>query len=238
MNYFYITGTSRGIGKAIAEKLLEDASNTVIGISRNQTIEHERYRHVVFDLNMIEAVQAYQFEQYDDADKIVLINNSGVLGDVNHIGKMSSQKMVQSYNVNLIAPAILINSFMSAYAENEAEKMIINISSGAARHTINSWSTYCSTKSGLEMFTQVLNGEIQEAERNNVKVFSIAPGIIDTEMQSEIRQVPDEQFSSKDKFVQLKQNNQLTSPEEVAEKMADVIAHPNKYPDVVMDFRD
>lgn len=88
------------------------------------------------------------------------------------------------------------------------------------------------------MFTQVLNGEIQEAERNNVKVFSIAPGIIDTEMQSEIRQVPDEQFSSKDKFVQLKQNNQLTSPEEVAEKMADVIAHPNKYPDVVMDFRD
>ncbi len=238
MNYFYITGTSRGIGKAIAEKLLEDASNTVIGISRNQTIEHERYRHVVFDLNMIEAVQAYQFEQYDDADKIVLINNSGVLGDVNHIGKMSSQKMVQSYNVNLIAPAILINSFMSAYAENKAEKMIINISSGAARHTINSWSTYCSTKSGLEMFTQVLNGEIQEAERNNVKVFSIAPGIIDTEMQSEIRQVPDEQFSSKDKFVQLKQNNQLTSPEEVAEKMADVIAHPNKYPDVVMDFRD
>ncbi|WP_462281638.1 SDR family NAD(P)-dependent oxidoreductase [Salinivirga cyanobacteriivorans] len=238
MNYFYITGTSRGIGKAIAEKLLEDESNIVIGISRRQTINHERYRHVVFDLNMIEAVQAYEFEQYNDADKVVLINNSGVLGDVNHIGKMSSQKMVQSYNVNLIAPAILINSFMDAYAGTKAEKMIINISSGAARHVVNSWSTYCSTKAGLEMFAQVLDGEIAEAGRNDFRVFSIAPGIIDTEMQSEIRQVPDEQFSSKDKFVELKKNNQLTSPQEVAENMADVIANPDNYPETIMDFRD
>jgi len=146
--------------------------------------------------------------------------------------------MVQSYNVNLIAPAILINSFMDSYADTKAEKMIINISSGAARHVVNSWSTYCSTKAGLEMFAQVLDGEIAEAGRNDFRVFSIAPGIIDTEMQSEIRQVPDEQFSSKDKFVELKKNNQLTSPQEVAENMADVIANPDNYPETIMDFRD
>lgn len=238
MNYFYITGTSRGIGKAIAEKLLKEPDNIVIGFSRRQTINHERYRHIVFDLNVIEAVQAYDFEQYDDAKKIVLINNSGLLGDVNHIGKMSSQKMVQSYNVNLLAPAILINSFMEAYADRKSDKMIINISSGAARHVVNSWSTYCSTKAGLEMFANVLDGEIKEANRKDVKVYSVAPGIVDTDMQEEIRNVPDERFSSKDKFVKLKQNNQLTSTIEVAEKMKDLIENPEKYPDVVMDFRD
>ncbi len=238
MNYYYITGTSRGIGKAIAEKLLKEEDNIVIGFSRSQTINHERYRHIVFDLNMIESVQAYQFQPYDDAKKIVLINNSGVLGEVNHIGKMGSHKIVESYNVNLIAPSILINSFMKAYADNGAEKMIINISSGAARHVVKSWSTYCATKAGLEMYARVLNEEIQEAGRKDVRVYSIAPGIIDTEMQSEIRSVPDENFTGKSKFVELKEKNQLVSPEEVAENMADVIANPEKYPNPIMDFRD
>jgi benzil reductase ((S)-benzoin forming) len=238
MNYYYITGTSRGIGKAIAELLLKDESNTVIGMARGRAITHERYRHVVMDMNMTEAVQAYQFEQYDDAEKIVLLNNSGVLGDVNHIGKMDSQKIVETFNVNLIAPTVLTNSFMKSYASNNAEKIIINISSGAASHTVNSWSTYCSSKAGLEMFAKVLEGELKEAENTKTKIFSIAPGIIDTEMQTEIRAVPDENFSNKSKFVSLKENNELTSPAEVADNLLDVITNPEKYPDVVMDFRN
>jgi benzil reductase ((S)-benzoin forming) len=238
MNYYYISGTSRGIGKAIAELLLKDEQNVVIGMSRGRSISHERYRHVVMDMNMIEAVQAYQFEQYDDAEKIVLINNSGVLGEVNHIGKMGSQKMVETFNVNLIAPTVLTNSFMKSYAGNNSEKIIINISSGAASHTVNSWSTYCSSKAGLEMFAKVLDGELQEAGNSKTKIFSIAPGIIDTEMQTEIRAVPDENFSNKSKFVSLKENNELTSPEEVANNLLDVIQNPEKYPNVIMDFRE
>lgn len=238
MNYYYITGTSRGIGKSIAELLLKDESNIVIGMSRNRSINHKRYRHIVMDMNMIEAVQAYQFEQYEDAEKIVLINNSGVLGEVNHIGKIGSQRMVEAFNVNLLSPTILINSFMKTHASNNAEKIIINISSGAASHTVNSWSTYCSSKAGLEMFARVLEGELEEAGNTKTKIFSIAPGIIDTEMQSEIRAVPDENFSNKKKFVSLKESNQLTSPEEVANNLLDVIQNPEKYPNVVMDFRD
>jgi benzil reductase ((S)-benzoin forming) len=238
MNYYYITGTSRGIGKATAEKLLDNENNTVIGIARSQSIQHSRYRHVVLDLNMLEAVQSYQFEQYPDAERIVLINNSGVLGDVNHIGKLDSQKIVSAYNINLIAPSILINSFVEAYKQSKAEKIIINISSGAARHVVKSWSTYCSTKAGLEMYAKVLSEELVEAGSKDIKVFSIAPGIIDTEMQTEIRSIPDENFSGKPKFVSLKENNELTSPEEVADNLVKVIEHPENYPEVVMDFRD
>lgn len=238
MNYYYISGTSRGIGKAIAQLLLKDENNIVIGMSRSRSIDHKRYLHIVMDMNMIEAVQAYQFEQYDDAEKIVLINNSGVLGDVNHIGEMGSQRMIETFNVNLIAPTVLTNSFMKSYADNNAEKIIINISSGAASHAINSWSTYCSSKAGLEMFAKVLDGELKEAGNTKTKIFSIAPGIIDTEMQTEIRAVPDENFSGKSKFVSLKENNQLTSPSELADNLFDVIQNPGKYPNSVMDFRE
>jgi benzil reductase ((S)-benzoin forming) len=238
MNYYYITGTSRGIGKATAEKILENENNIVIGISRSQSIQHPRYRHVVLDLNMLEAVQAYQFEQYTDAERIVLINNSGVLGDVKHIGKLDSQKIVSSFNINLISPSILINSFVAAYQETKAEKIIINISSGAASHVVKSWSTYCSTKAGLEMYAKVLSEELIEANNTDIKVFSIAPGIIDTEMQTEIRAIPDENFSGKSKFVSFKENNKLTSPAEVADNLEKVIDNPENFPEVVMDFRD
>ena len=88
------------------------------------------------------------------------------------------------------------------------------------------------------MFAKVLDGELQEAGNSKTKIFSIAPGIIDTEMQTEIRAVPDENFSNKSKFVSLKENNELTSPEEVANNLLDVIQNPEKYPNVVMDFRE
>lgn len=238
MNYYFITGTSRGIGKAIAEKLLNDENNMIFGLSRTQSIEHERYRHISIDFNDLEQMKNFQFEPFDSCDKVVLLNNSGVLGDVNYIGKLSSDKIIESYNVNLIAPVLLINKFVKQYSALSATKLVINISSGAAQHVIKSWSTYCSTKSGLEMFARVLNDEMNEVGRKDVKVFSIAPGVVDTQMQTEIRALPNENFSGKDRFVSLKKNNELFSVELVANKLYDVIQSPDDYPELLMDFRD
>lgn len=238
MNYYFITGTSRGIGKATAEKLLHDENCMVFGLSRTQSIEHEQYRHIAIDFNDLEQVKNFQFEPIDSGDKVVLLNNSGVLGDVNYIGKLSPDKIIESYNVNLIAPVLLINKFIKQYSILTATKLIINISSGAARHAIKSWSTYCSTKAGLEMFARVLKDEMNEVCNKNVKVFSIAPGVVDTQMQTEIRALPIENFSGKDRFVSLKENNELFSAELVAKNLYNVIHHPDNYPDLLMDFRD
>lgn len=238
MNYYFITGTSRGIGKAIAEKLLTDQNARVIGLSRTNSIKHERYKHIAIDLRDLEQVRNFVFDQIDDAHKIVLINNSGVLGHVNYVGQLSPEKIIEAYQVNLIAPVLLINAFLKKIKTTDASKIIINISSGAARHVINSWSTYCSTKAGLEMFARVVESELTELDNRSIKIFSIAPGVVDTQMQTEIRALPDANFSGKSRFVSLKENNELFNVELVAAKLYEVIHNPENFPDLLMDFRE
>ena len=91
MNYYYITGTSRGIGKALALLLLQENNNYVIGLSRTNTIEHERYEHIDFDLSNFEQVANYGFIDILDAEKVILINNAGMIGDVKHAGNIDNK---------------------------------------------------------------------------------------------------------------------------------------------------
>jgi benzil reductase ((S)-benzoin forming) len=237
MNYYYITGTSRGIGKAIVDELLKKETNFVYGISRNNNTEHKNYKHINMDLNELEKVKEFSFGNHPDAEKIVLINNAGILGHVTQVGKLYTNKIINSYNINLVSPSILINSFINQYQSHPAEKIIVNTSSGAARHTIPSWSTYCATKGGLEMFARVIEDEQQDFE-NPVKIFSIAPGVVDTEMQDEIREVEPENFRNLDRFVKLKKEGLLADPKEVGKKFVEIMEHPENYPESVMDLRD
>jgi benzil reductase ((S)-benzoin forming) len=71
LNYYYITGTSRGIGKAFAEYLLEDPSNYVIGMSRQKTIDHPNYRHFFLDLTDMNAVANFKFELHSHPQKYI-----------------------------------------------------------------------------------------------------------------------------------------------------------------------
>jgi benzil reductase ((S)-benzoin forming) len=237
MNYFYITGTSRGIGKAITQVLLKEENNFVYGLSRHNTLEHNNYQYITLDLNQPDQTREFSFGDHPDAEKIVLVNNAGILGHVTPVGGLYTDKIIRSYQINLVSPSILINNFLGKYKDHPADRMIINISSGAASHTIPSWSTYCATKAGLEMFARVITDEQQDVDRP-VKVFSIAPGIVDTEMQDEIREVEPENFRDLDRFVQLKKDGLLTSPEEVAQKIADIVNHPQNYPKRIMDLRE
>ena len=237
MKYYYITGTSRGIGRAIAETLLERENTFVYGISRNDSIQHKNYQHISLDLNDLDRVKEFTFGDHPDAEKIVLINNAGILGHVNQVGNLYTEKVINSYTINLISPSILINQFLNQYQEHKAERMIMNTSSGAAQHTIPSWSTYCATKAGLEMFARVVEDEQQDFD-NPVKVYSIAPGVVDTEMQDEIREVDPENFRELDRFVKLKKDGQLVNPKDVGKKFVDIMEHPENYPKSIMDLRD
>ena len=84
MHYYIITGSSRGLGKALAEALLQQPDTTVIGVCRHATIQHERYHHQPLDLSDMLAVQNNLhkvFPAFPDAASITLINNAGVLGE-------------------------------------------------------------------------------------------------------------------------------------------------------------
>lgn len=239
MNYIFITGTSSGIGKALAERFLQDENNIVTGISRRSTLEHERYRHIKADLADLKILENFSFENYDNAESYTLINNAGVLGELGHIGTLQPNDLIQGYKVNMIAPAVLMNSFMKQYSDFRGKKVILNTSSGAARHTVPSWGMYCSTKAGVDMLSQVIHNEQEEAKPEHpFYVFSVAPGIIDTPMQEQIRATSKSVFQNVDRFINLWKNNELVPPKKVAENFEKIVKHPKHYSEVAIDLRE
>lgn len=237
MHYYYITGTSRGIGKALAETLLQTPTSYVIGISRTQSIQHERYEHLQTDLSNLSAIQQLQFIPLPDATSITLVNNSGVLGQTKHVGKLPANDIATTFTVNSIAPSILMNAFIAAYQNDEKTKTILNISSGAGRHTIEAWSSYCASKAALDMFSEVANQEQQTFQQHPIRVFSVAPGIVDTSMQTEIRQTSSADFSEVQRFVDYKKNGELSDPSHTATLLLKVLKAPENYSEVKLDVR-
>lgn len=241
MKYFFVTGSSRGLGQALVKILLKDPENRVTGISRTNTINHPNFSFFKLDLSDIQLVKQSVhgiFKGLDKAEKIVLINNAAVLGHVGHVGKVPSDTFEYVYNVNLIAPAILTNEFISTYLNcTECHKLIVNVSSGAAKKPTDGWSGYCSSKAALDMFTEVVAVEKQK-DKNNLKIISVAPGIVDTDMQSEIRHADKRDFSRVDEFIEYKKENMLMSPEKVAEKYMRIINHEEQFPERVISVRD
>ena len=237
MNYFFITGSSKGLGKSLTELLLQDENNTVYGIARSSSIENSRYIHSKVDLSQLNEVTAYAFPALENVEKIVLVNNAGMVGDVKHVGNIDTQQIIDCYNLNLIAPAILTNNFIAAYSSFGSEKLVLNISSGAGRTPIDGWDVYCSTKAGMDMFSQVLNEEIK-IDNTNVKVLSLAPGIIDTDMQVAIRAADQTAFSNIENFIAYKKDGDLTQPKVTAQQVFQFIKNPEIATDVLCSVRD
>lgn len=239
MNYFYITGTSKGLGKALCEKLLLEQNNFVFGISRTHTVNHKNYKHISLDLNNIKDIESFDFEDYKDAEKIILINNAGIIGEIKKVGTRSTSDIISTYNINTIAPSILMNKFIAQFQKAGFEKIILNISSGAGRHTVESWATYCASKAALDMYSQVIFDEQKHFNKEKaVKVYSIAPGIIDTPMQDEIRKAKVSDFPIVENFINYKNSGALSSAEEVSEKLIKFISNIKKYKTVIYDVRE
>ncbi|MCB0402051.1 MAG: SDR family NAD(P)-dependent oxidoreductase [Flavobacteriales bacterium] len=237
MNYYFITGSSKGLGKALVELLLEDEGHVVFGAARSQSVQHPRYHHQQLDLADLDQVTGYRFPELPDAETVVLVNNAGIVGDVKHAGNIDNEQIITCYNTNLIAPAILCNNFIKTYGGSSAKKLIINISSGAGRHPIDGWNVYCSTKAGLDMFSRVVHEE-SRIDRSDLIILSLAPGIIDTGMQSEIRSADQTDFSGLEKFVAYKANGDLAAPELTAKQVLRFIREPQLAAEVLCSVRD
>ncbi len=239
MKYFFITGTSRGTGKALAETLLTKNNIKIIGISRNCTISNSNYEHFYLDLSKTAEVSNFNFPEINNAEEIVLINNAGVMSEIKRIGQQKSENIINDYNVNIVSPSILTNNFIKKYQDYTNKRSVLNISSGAGRHTVDAWSVYCASKSALDMFSENINAEQSFfPKKNRIKIFSVAPGVIETSMQEQIRNTSEKDFSEVKKFLNLKNEGQLSSPEQTAEKLLYIIKNRDNFTEVILDVRN
>ncbi|PSL50991.1 benzil reductase ((S)-benzoin forming) [Salsuginibacillus halophilus] len=237
MKHVIVTGASRGIGAAVTQAAAGE--NTIIhAISRSQNdIAWEKARtqgaeviHYSCDLTNAESADKTLADIFHthlpaSGDTWVLINNAGMVSPVAPAGQAESNEIQHSLRVNVEAPLLLANRFTQALQAVDAFKMVINVSSGAGKQPITSWSSYCAAKAAVDMYTKTAGLEQKENE-HPVYFTAFAPGIVDTDMQSHIRSHSEDTFAHVDQFRAYKENNQLLAPETVAKALLRLIESP------------
>lgn len=220
-NIVIITGGSKGIGKALAEKYSKE-DYKVFSLSRT-IVDIQNVTQIPVDLsNIKEAKNAFEM-LLDEIKKlkfqsVTLINNAGRLGNITNLENLKAEDIHKSVVLNTTIPLILSSLFIKEFSIFNCRKQIINISSGAANKPYAGWSVYCSSKAALDMLTLSI-AEEQQNIKNRVTCSGIRPGVVDTNMQSQIRATNRSDFKNVQRFIDLKENNELYTPEFVAERI-------------------
>ncbi|MBU2541478.1 MAG: SDR family NAD(P)-dependent oxidoreductase [Candidatus Omnitrophica bacterium] len=227
MKIFIITGVSKGLGNALARELSGKDSFLFLIARRDVKSLIKKIkgsggdaRGLICDLARLKQLERLMDRvflkiKFKKISSITLINNAGIINPIAFAGSFLTKSAIMNLNVNCIAPLILSHLFIKKMRKFKAKKIIVNISSGAARKPFEGWSLYCSAKSAVEMFTKVVTNE-QARYKNGVRIFSVDPGAIDTNMQFQIRNKSRKDFPCVKKFIDLKKTKALKTPEAVA----------------------
>lgn len=190
-----ITGASRGFGKGIAELFVRAGAMVVLTARSEEqlAVEAERLRALggtvltvpadVSDPEQVEAVIDQTIGTYQRID--MLINNAGVIWPVEELTETDPDEWVYNIHVNLIGPFYATYCVLPAMLA-QGYGRIVNISSGLSRTALAGLSAYGTAKAGLDHFTRILALEVAAG---GVMVNALHPGVIDTEMQADLRSV-------------------------------------------------
>jgi len=241
MDLYMVTGASRGLGLALVRELGGESAFRVLALSRRGLpAETLVWREARADLGTDDGqriaadaiVAALGAERWSRA---VLINNAATLEPLGVLGRVEMRAVQQAVAANLTAPMVLTNAFLTHSADVPI-RTVVNISSGSGRRPISGSGTYCATKAGLDMISRVLALEA-EAAGANVRITSLAPGIIDTDMQVAARTASETDLPSVGMFRNFKAENLLKTPAEVAARIIE-LERSGKLPAGIADIRE
>jgi NAD(P)-dependent dehydrogenase (short-subunit alcohol dehydrogenase family) len=245
---FILTGASRGLGLAMAEQLLAPEVRLLTLARQPGTELAARAQAAGCALTQLACdlaepvVAATQLEAWlaqQDGGSFVratLINNAGAIGVVGPIEQDDAGQVARLMRVNLEAPMLLARAFLAATAAWPGTRRVLNVSSGAGRRAIAGWSVYCAAKAGLDHFTRVLAAD-EALKPRGARVCSLAPGVIDTGMQAQLRAADGAGFPDQSLFHELKRSGQLASPADAAARVLAFLARPDFGTEPVADVR-
>ncbi len=209
-----ITGTSRGIGKSIAEKLLGEG-HEVIGTSRSANhnfTQNKNYRHLACDLADTEEVERLKKVFNSEQAPEVLINNAGMFEAIDF--ENSDEDWLANWDktlqVNLRSAALITKWAINSWKETGIEGRIINISSRAGyRGDTQDYASYAASKAGLVAFTKSIARSFGQF---GITAYTIAPGFVDTDMARDSIEVYGADYLTKDLAL-----DSIAPPEQIAE---------------------
>ena len=221
---FLVTGASRGLGEAIVRQL-QSLGHKVLACARSS----ERLREL-WDQESNVVWKACDLADPKEAERLVdlvmkkfgkldgVVNNAGTIQPISLLEQSPPDQWAEAITVNLTAPSLLMRAALPHLRKSRGR--VVNISSGAAVKVVQGLSAYCAFKARLLHLTQVAAAECPE-----VAFFSLRPGVIDTQMQTEIRDSSGMTDTDLEKFKGLKASNDLEPPEVPARSAVWLLLH-------------
>ena len=241
MKLYIITGASRGLGAALAEALIDPQHRLIcmarskaplVALRQRAKAQGCRVAALAVDLGDTKKAAAALQKALAGIDpatcsEACLINNAGGVEPIAPADKLLPKDIASGVQVNLAAPMALTAVFLRLTANwRKVSRKVLNISSGAAHKAYAGWSMYSATKAALDQFTRCVALE-QQSRPNGARIVALAPGTIDTAMQTSIRKTSKKDFAEKPRFVALKKAGQLTSPAEAAQRLLRYLERPD-----------
>jgi benzil reductase ((S)-benzoin forming) len=242
-----LTGASRGLGAAIAEQLLRrDAVLLTMSRHPDQTLDAraaetgaslEQWAIDPADTVPASArLEAWLESRQGSFSAATLINNAALAGKAGPIDESDAPALAAVLRVGLEAPMLLTRAFLRATRAWSVPRKVLNISSGAGKKPLTGTAAYCAVKVGLDHFSRVV--ALDEAHGpNGAMIVSLAPGVIDTDMQTALRESDPRAFPDQPVFVALKAQRQLSSARDAANKVLAFLVRPDFGAQPVADVR-
>jgi NAD(P)-dependent dehydrogenase (short-subunit alcohol dehydrogenase family) len=241
-----ITGASRGLGRAMAAQRLRDGHH-VLTLARHPDATLTAPDGALLDQWAIDLAQPLEAAQRletwlaaldgEHFASVSLVNNAALLTPPGPIGATDAVALSVALRVGLEAPVLLTRAFLRATAAWPGARKVLNISSGLGRFAMAGSAPYCAVKAGLDHFSRAL--ALDEAlEPNGARVVSLAPGVIDTDMQVQLRSADAAVFTERERFAQLHARGQLDSPAAAAAKVLGYLDRADFGAQPAADVRD
>jgi NAD(P)-dependent dehydrogenase (short-subunit alcohol dehydrogenase family) len=240
-----VTGASRGIGSALAQRLgslhpsvthlaITARSEQDLNLVKNQIPSQVKTLVIPADLANPEAPKHIINETISNFGQIdCVVHGAGTLGEIKPLSDQSMEHITsenyqqstlfKTFQINLLS-VMQVTHFAIPHLQKTNGRVIF-ISSGAAAYPTYAWSTYCVTKSGMNMLCSCL-----ALEEKDITFLSVRPGVVDTKMQKELREQGKEGMQSEDydKFIKYHETGQLKSPDDVAKKISSLCLYSPK----------
>lgn len=201
-----VTGASKGIGKAVAQKFTEN-SYEVYAPTRQE-----------LDLSMPESVEQYVVRNRNVTFDAI-VNNAGI-NEINPIESVTDEEIHQMMNTNLISPIRLLRGFAGNMKKQKYGR-IVNIGSIWAVVSKSGRCIYSATKNGIHGVTNTLAVELAEY---NILVNTVCPGFTLTELTRKNNSQKEIELISKDIPMQ-----RMAEPKEIAEVVYFLCSTQNTY---------
>ncbi len=228
MRLAILTGGSRGLGLALHHQLQRQGWQ-VLEFSRGAP-HAGSVRVDLAEPGQIETVVKPALARCVDAlgpgaviDELVVVSNAGVLDPIGPASRKDPAAVQANLQANFTSAILFMAAVIGHFQTLPCRKVLASVSSGAAHKGYAGWSLYCAAKAGLENFIRAVAAE-QAGEPHPFIAINVDPGVMDTAMQTLIRQQSPADFPEVARFIRRQADGELRPADDVAAAILRIVA--------------